>query len=91
MVPDGVELRRPPLNPDQHEAGRGERRRHGFGDLRNQKVSGAPWPDGPRKSLLTVVDPMSGHVCETAAQYREVGVDDNETLLDGDWPDPADG
>ena len=33
-MPDGVELRRPPLNPDQHEAGRGERRRHGFGDLR---------------------------------------------------------
>jgi hypothetical protein len=48
-------------------------------------------PDGPRKSLLIVVDPMSGHVCETAAQFREVGADDNETLLYGDWPDPADG
>jgi hypothetical protein len=50
-----------------------------------------PLPDGPRKSLLIVVDPMNGHVCETAAQYREVGADDDETLLYGDWPDPADG
>jgi hypothetical protein len=48
-------------------------------------------PDGPRKTLLMVVDPMSSHVCEMAAQYREVGADDTETLLYGDWPDPADG
>jgi hypothetical protein len=48
-------------------------------------------PDGPRKGALITVDPTNGHVCETGAQYREVGADDNETLLYGQWPDPADG
>lgn len=48
-------------------------------------------PDGPRKGALITVDPTNGHVCVTGAQYREVGADDNETLLYGEWPGPADG
>ena len=54
MVPDGVELGPPPLNLDQYEAGRGERRRHGFGDLRIRRspeptdgsAYGSPLPRG---------------------------------------------
>jgi hypothetical protein len=48
-------------------------------------------PDGPRKSLLLTVDPATGDVCETGAQYWDVGATPHETLLYGDWPDPADG
>jgi hypothetical protein len=47
-------------------------------------------PDGPRKDLLITVDPTSGHVCETRAGYRNVGAGHNETLLYGQWPNPAD-
>ncbi|MGY2876003.1 hypothetical protein ACVW00_003193 [Marmoricola sp. URHA0025 HA25] len=51
---------------------------------------GSP-PDGPRKDLLMTVDPANGHVCQTGAGYRDVGAGDDETLLYGQWPDPADG
>lgn len=51
---------------------------------------GAP-PDGPRKDLLITVDPTTGDVCETGAGYRRVGANARETLLYGEWPDPADG
>lgn len=48
-------------------------------------------PDGPRKDLLMTVDPRTGHICETGAGYRDVGAAATETLLYGQWPDPADG
>jgi hypothetical protein len=48
-------------------------------------------PDGPRKALVLTVDPANGHVCEMGASYRNVGADESETLLYGQWPDPADG
>jgi hypothetical protein len=48
-------------------------------------------PDGPRKDMLLTVDPTNGHVCEAGVGYRNVGADDNETLLYGQWPDLADG
>ena len=53
-------------------------------------VPGGP-PDGPRKDLLMVVDPTTGHICETAAGYRNVGAAADETLLYGEWPGKADG
>jgi hypothetical protein len=48
-------------------------------------------PDGPRKDLVMTVDPTTGHICETGAEYRNVGAAASETLLYGQWPDPADG
>jgi hypothetical protein len=48
-------------------------------------------PDGPRKALVLTVDPTNGHVCETGASYQNVGADESETFLYGQWPDPADG
>jgi hypothetical protein len=48
-------------------------------------------PDGHRKALVLTVDPTNGHVCETGANYRNVGADESETPLFGQWPDPADG
>jgi len=50
-----------------------------------------PRPDGPRKALVMTVDPRTGHICETGAWYRNVGAAATETLLYGQWPDPADG
>lgn len=56
----------------------------------HSSLDGSP-PDGPRKSVLITADPTTGHVCESGAQYRNVGAADGETLLYGEWPDPADG
>jgi hypothetical protein len=48
-------------------------------------------PDGPRKGLLLTIDRANGHVCQIGAQYRNVGADEDEALLYGEWPDRADG
>jgi hypothetical protein len=48
-------------------------------------------PDGPRKGLLLTIDRANGHVCQISAQYRNVGADEDEALLYGNWPDRADG
>lgn len=56
----------------------------------HSRVLGSP-PDGPRKSLLLTVDGANGHVCQTTARYFDVGAGATETLLYGEWPDPADG
>lgn len=53
-------------------------------------VAGAP-PDGPRKAALITVDAKTGHICESGAMYAHVGAAPYETLLYGQWPDPADG
>jgi hypothetical protein len=46
-------------------------------------------PDGPRKDLLMTVDPASARICEIGAGYQNVGAASSETLLYGEWPDPA--
>lgn len=51
---------------------------------------GSP-PDGPRKDLVLTVDSLTGRICETGAGYRNVGAEDAETLLYGEWPSKADG
>jgi hypothetical protein len=48
-------------------------------------------PDGPRKDLLITVDATSARICAIGAGYRNVGAASSETLLYGEWPDPADG
>ena len=48
-------------------------------------------PDGTRKELVFTVDQSARHICETGAAYRNVGSDDTETLLYGEWPSKADG
>ncbi|MBB6628944.1 hypothetical protein H5V45_16585 [Nocardioides sp. KIGAM211] len=58
-------------------------------DFVHSGMPGAP-PDGPRQALLLVADPVTGHLCQTAAMYRDVGAGPDEALLYGAWPDPAD-